>query len=181
MKADDMETVLSSDEIGQCIAHMAESIISRSSSGDSIAIIGIPSRGEILAARLSGVLSSLLKRPVPFGQLDITLFRDDLNDPHGRTQPVVGSTEIGFDIDGRVIILADDVLYTGRSTRAAMDALIDLGRPSALRLAVLIDRPGRELPIQADFVGKKIEQLGCDKTVQVNFVESDGQDRVIII
>jgi pyrimidine operon attenuation protein/uracil phosphoribosyltransferase len=93
---------------------------------------------------------------------------------------VVRSTEIGFDIDDTIIILVDDVLYTGRSTRAAMDALIDLGRPKAIRLAVLIERSGREFPIQADFAGLKVD-LPADKSVQVNFTESDGKDRVIII
>ena len=107
--------------------------------------------------RLAERLSRKLGRPVPCGTLDITLYRDDLNAPHSGSQPLVRTTEIGFDIDNKTIILVDDVLYTGRSTRAAMDALIDLGRPKAIRLAVLVERAGRELPIQADYTGYKAD------------------------
>ena len=116
---------------------------------------------------------------VPCGTLDITLYRDDLNSPNATTQPLVRTTEIGFDVDDKIIILVDDVLYTGRSARAAMDALIDLGRPKAIRLAVLVDRVGRELPIQADYAGYKADTLP-GKLVQVNLVESDGKDEVVI-
>ena len=111
--------------------------------------------------------------------LDITLYRDDLNSPKGGKQPQVRTTEIGFDIDDKIIILVDDVLHTGRSTRAAMDALIDLGRPKAIRLAVLVDRAGREFPIQADYAGYKA-QTGPEKLVQVLLKESDGKEQVIV-
>ena len=113
------------------------------------------------------------------GTLDITLYRDDLNNPQGNSQPQVRTTEIGFDIDDKIIILVDDVLYTGRSARAAMDALVDLGRPKAVKLAVLVDRKGRELPIQADYAGYKTD-TDPGKLVQVNLVESDGRDEVVI-
>jgi pyrimidine operon attenuation protein/uracil phosphoribosyltransferase len=111
--------------------------------------------------------------------LDITLYRDDLNTPQSEVQPKVRTTEIGFDIDNKIIVLVDDVLYTGRSARAAMDALIDLGRPKAIRLAVLVERAGREFPIQADYIGYKID-VAPNKLVQVNLVESDGKDEVVI-
>jgi len=124
-------------------------------------------------------LSKMLDKEVPCGTLDITLYRDDLNSPKGKTQPEVRTTEIGFNIDDTVIILVDDVLYTGRSARAAMDALIDLGRPKAIKLAVLVDRPGRELPIKADYTGHRTD-VAHDEIVQVNLTESDGKERVFI-
>ena len=177
-----MEVLLSSDKIADCITALADAVCLQTKNADKIAVIGIRSRGEILAKRLTDLLSKKLKSAskIPCGTLDITLYRDDINDPHGESQPFVRSTEIEFDIDGKVIVLVDDVLHTGRSTRAAMDALIDLGRPKAIRLAVLIERTGRELPIAADFAGLKVD-IPVDKSVQVNFVESDGQDRVIVI
>lgn len=176
-----MEVLLSSDKIADCIADLTQKIISsKITMGQEIVIIGVRSRGEILAKRLCGILSKKLKTQVPLGTLDITLYRDDINNPQGTGQHLVRSTEIGFDIDDKTIILIDDVLYTGRSTRAAMDALIDLGRPKAIRLAVLVERTGRELPISADFAGLKID-LPADKSVQVNFIESDGKDQVVII
>lgn len=175
-----MEVLLSSDKISDCICSLADEIVSKTTKADKIAVIGIRSRGEVLAKRLSEILSEKLKTEIPCGTLDITLYRDDINNPQGDSQPFVRSTEIGFDIDDKIIILADDVLYTGRSTRAAMDALIDLGRPKAIRLAVLVERTGRELPITADFAGLKID-LPAEKSVQVNFVESDGKDQVIVI
>ena len=144
-----------------------------------IAIIGIRSRGEILAQRLARILSEKGGGEIPCGTLDITLYRDDLNSPQGTAQPKVRTTEIGFDIDEKIIILVDDVLHTGRSARAAMDALIDLGRPKAIRLAVLVDRSGREFPIQADYAGYKAK-ASPGKMVQVLFKESDGKEQVII-
>ena len=144
-----------------------------------VAVIGIRSRGEVLAQRLARLLSAKVKTAVPCGTLDITMYRDDLDDPQGSKQPLVRTTEIGFDINGKLIILVDDVLYTGRSTRAAMDALIDLGRPKAIRLAVLVDRRGREFPIQADFAGYRTD-VEPGRNVQVNFAESDGVDQVVI-
>ncbi|MBU1260482.1 MAG: bifunctional pyr operon transcriptional regulator/uracil phosphoribosyltransferase PyrR [Planctomycetes bacterium] len=175
-----MEVLLSSDKISDCVTSLADEIVSKTVKDDKIVVIGIRSRGEILAKRLADILSHKFKTKIPCGTLDITLYRDDINNPQGDSQPLVRSTEIGFNIDDKIIILVDDVLYTGRSTRAAMDALIDLGRPKAIRLAVLVERAGREFPIQADFAGVKVE-VPADKSVQVNFVESDGKDRVIVI
>lgn len=124
-----MKVLFTAKQIKQVLADLVDKIISDTRAHPDIAVIGIRSRGEILAQRLSAQLSKKLDRDVPCGTLDITLYRDDLNSPQGNAQPQVRTTEIGFDIDQKVIVLVDDVLYTGRSTRAAMDALIDLGRP----------------------------------------------------
>ena len=174
-----MKVILNSEQIEQILSDLAGRIISETPAQLDIAVIGIRSRGEILAQRLSSRLSDKLGKEVRSGTLDITLYRDDLNSPRGTAQPQVRTTEIGFDIDDKIIILVDDVLYTGRSARAAMDALIDLGRPRAIRLAVLVDRVGREFPIQADYAGYKTD-VAPGKLVQVNLVESDGKDEVII-
>ncbi|MHC4116483.1 MAG: bifunctional pyr operon transcriptional regulator/uracil phosphoribosyltransferase PyrR [Planctomycetota bacterium] len=174
-----MKVILDSKQIKQIIEDMARRIIADVPADLDVAAIGIRSRGEVLAQRLSSQLARELGKDVPCGTLDITLYRDDLNSPQGAGQPQVRTTEIGFGIDGKVIILVDDVLQTGRSTRAAMDALIDLGRPMVMKLAVLVDRLGRELPIQADYAGYKSD-AAADKMVQVRFVESDGKDEVVV-
>ena len=174
-----MKMILDSQQIDQILHDLAGRIVADTPPGLDIAAIGIRSRGEVLAQRLSARLSHKLDKDVPYGTLDITLYRDDLNSPQSTSQPQVRTTEIGFDIDDKIIILVDDVLYTGRSTRAAMDALIDLGRPKAIKLAVLVDRVGRELPIQADYAGYKTD-VEPGKLVQVSLVESDGKDEVVI-
>ena len=174
-----MKIILNSEQINNILRNLADAIIEQSSSGQEIAVIGIRSRGEVLAQRLAAMLSKKLRIDVPCGTLDITLYRDDLNMNQGLSQPQVRTTEIGFDIEQKMIILVDDVLHTGRSARAAMDALIDLGRPLAIRLAVLVERQGREFPIQADYVGYKIDAVS-DEMVLVNLVESDGKDEVVI-
>lgn len=174
-----MKVILNADQIEQIIDETADRILADTPAEFDVATIGIRSRGEILAQRLSGRLSAKLSKNVPCGTLDITLYRDDLNSPQTSAQPQVRTTEIGFDIDDKIIVLVDDVLYTGRSARAAMDALIDLGRPKAVRLAVLVDRAGREFPIQADYAGCKTD-IAPGKLVQVNLVESDGRDEVVI-
>src|SRR4030042_2050382 len=142
-----MKVILDSKQIEQVLGDLTKSIITDTPPDLDIAVIGIRSRGELLAQRLSVRLSQELGKDVPCGTLDITLYRDDLNSPCGNSQPHVRTTEIGFNVDDRIIILVDDVLYTGRSARAAMAALIDLGRPRAIKLAVLVDRLGREMPI----------------------------------
>ncbi len=174
-----MKVILNSKQIEEILKDLTGHIISDTPKDLDIAVIGIRSRGEVLAQRLSGRLSRKLSKDVPCGTLDITLYRDDLNSPQSTTQPQVRTTEIGFDIDDKIIILVDDVLYTGRSARAAMDALIDLGRPRAIRLAVLVDRAGREFPIRADYAGYKSD-ADPGNLVQVNLVESDGKDEVIV-
>ncbi|MHC4555909.1 MAG: bifunctional pyr operon transcriptional regulator/uracil phosphoribosyltransferase PyrR [Planctomycetota bacterium] len=174
-----MKVILDSEQIDQTLKDLTSLIISDTPARLDIAVIGIRSRGEVLAQRLSSRLIQKLGKDVPCGTLDITLYRDDLNSPQGSGQPQVRTTEIGFDIDNKIIILVDDVLYTGRSTRAAMDALKDLGRPKAIKLAVLVDRAGRELPIQADYAGYKTD-IAPGKLVQVFLSESDGKEEVVI-
>lgn len=174
-----MTTILDSEQIGLAIETIAQHIVKDLSPYDSVATVGIRSRGEIIAQRLAEKLSDILKKDVPCGTLDITLYRDDINSPSQVSQPQVRTTEIGFSIDDKVIILVDDVLYTGRSTRAALDALVDLGRPKCIKLAVLVERAGRELPIQADYIGYKAD-VEVDKVVQVKLVESDSMDEVVI-
>ncbi len=174
-----MKVILNSEQIEQILEGLASRIVSETPPQLEIAVIGIRSRGEILAQRLSSRLSKELGRDVPCGTLDITLYRDDLNSPQSSAQPQVRTTEIGFDIGDKIIILFDDVLYTGRSARAAMDALIDLGRPKAIKLAVLVDRVGRELPIQADYTGYKTD-VAPGELVQVFLSESDGKEEVVV-
>ena len=174
-----MKVILDSKQIEQILCDLTARIVSDTPHDLDIAVIGIRSRGEVLAQRLSNQLAEKIGRDVPCGTLDITLYRDDLNTPNSSSHPHVRTTDIGFDIDDKIIILVDDVLYTGRSTRAAMAALIDLGRPKAIKLAVLVDRLGREMPITADYAGYKTD-VAPGKLVQVNLVESDGKDEVIV-
>lgn len=176
-----MKVILNSSQIEGIIQDLAKRIAAeiKNKLPCPIAVIGIRSRGEILGQRLSKELSGSLGIEIPCGTLDITLYRDDLNSPHGNVQPEVRTTEIGFNIDDRIIILVDDVLHTGRSVRAAMGALIDLGRPKAIKLAVLVEREGREYPIQADFVGFKA-QVELNELVCVHMAECDGKDEVFI-
>ncbi len=174
-----MKVILDREQIERALDEIASRVAADVGAAQPIAVIGIRSRGEILAQRLAQRLARRLGREIPCGTLDITLYRDDLNNPDSASQPQVRTTEIGFDVDGKVVILVDDVLYTGRSARAAMDALIDLGRPKAIRLAVLVDRQGREFPIQADYAGYKSD-AAPGSCVQVNLVESDGKDEVVV-
>jgi len=174
-----MKQLLNSEQIASIVDQISDAILSQLGHQSNLAVIGVRSRGEIFARRICERLSEKLGVEVACGVLDITLYRDDLNSPDRDFQPEVRTTEIGFDISDRTIILVDDVLYTGRSTRAAMDALMDFGRPRAIRLAVLVDRVGRELPIQADFAGVRTD-IAPGKLVQVNFIECDGKDEVII-
>jgi pyrimidine operon attenuation protein/uracil phosphoribosyltransferase len=174
-----MEIILDGEQIESTLRSLAETIAADAEGSNDLTIIGVRSRGEILAQRLAGHLSEELGHVVPCGTLDITLYRDDLNSPRGAGQPQVRTTEIGFDIDDKTVILVDDVLYTGRSARAAMSALIDLGRPKAIRLAVLVERAGREVPIQADYVGHRAE-VRPGQSVQVSLIESDGKNEVVV-
>ncbi len=174
-----MAVILDETGIGIAIRSLAESISCDLTEDTDFAVIGIRSRGENLAHRLCEQLGEIIGRECLCGVLDITLYRDDLDLPHSDGQPSVKTTDIPFDISDKIIFLVDDVLYTGRSVRAAMDALIDFGRPKAIRLAVLVERQGREFPIQADYTAKHVE-LDEGEKVKVRFTETDGHDEVII-
>ncbi len=160
------------------IDRMAHEIAERHKDLPEMILIGIRTRGVPLATRLAAHLSDLLKRPFPVGTLDITLYRDDLS--LVAPQPLLKKTEIDFDLNGRAVVLCDDVLYTGRTVRAALDGLIDLGRPRAVRLAVLIDRGHREIPIEANYVGKSVP-TAAREVIKVMFEETDGADEVWIL
>jgi pyrimidine operon attenuation protein / uracil phosphoribosyltransferase len=174
-----MKVLLNAKQIDTILNKLTSRIVADIPEGVEIAVIGLRSRGEIVAQRLAARLTEKMGVDIPCGTLDITLYRDDLNSPKMGSQPQVRTTEITFDINDKLIILVDDVLHTGRSARAAMDALIDLGRPKAIRLAVLVDRAGREFPIQADYAGYKADAKP-GKLVQVFLKESDNKEQVIV-
>jgi pyrimidine operon attenuation protein / uracil phosphoribosyltransferase len=174
-----MPVVMDADRMDRTITRIAHEIVERNRTLDELALVGIRSRGEHLARRLARQLQRISGRTLPTGALDITLYRDDLMRQPVGPQPVVRSTEIPFSVDDRIILLVDDVLYTGRTVRAALDALIDLGRPQAIQLVVLVDRGHRELPIKADYVGKNLP-TSQRESVQVRLEEVDGDDEVVI-
>jgi len=170
--------ILDSDRIRRMVDRMAHEIAERERDLADMVFIGIRTRGVPLANRLAARLSDLLSKPFPVGTLDITLYRDDLSTV--APQPLLKKTEIDFELQGRGVILCDDVLYTGRTVRAALDGLIDLGRPRAVRLAVLIDRGHREIPIEANYVGKSVP-TAAREVIKVMFAETDGADEVWIL
>ena len=174
-----MPVVMDADRIGRTLARIAHEIVERNKGVNDLALVGVRSRGVPLARRLARSIKDLTGDDVPTGALDITLYRDDLMRHAVGPQPVVRRTEIPFSIDGRKILLVDDVLYTGRTTRAALDALIDFGRPKAIQLIVLVDRGHRELPIKADYVGKNLP-TALDESVQVRLQEIDDRDEVVL-
>ena len=174
-----MPRVMAADRMSRALTRIAHEIQERTRGLDELALVGIRTRGVPLARRLARSLKEINGDAVPTGALDITLYRDDLmRNPVG-PQPVVRSTEIPFSIDNRKILLVDDVLYTGRTIRSALDALIDFGRPRGIQLVVLIDRGHRELPIKADYVGKNLP-TSSRQSVQVRLLEVDGADEVVI-
>ena len=173
-----MKIILNAEQINNILRNLADEIISQAPAGHEIAVIGIRSRGEVLAQRLAAMLSKKLRIDVLSGTLDITLYRDDLSVI--AEQPVVHHTDLIFDISGKKVILVDDVLYTGRTVRAALTELIDFGRPQFIQLAVLIDRGFRELPIRPDYVGKNIP-TSQKEIVEVKLEESDEIDEVVIM
>jgi len=168
---------MDAERVSRSITRMAHEILEHNRGVEDLALVGIRARGVPIAARLAAALATLTGVDVPAGALDITLYRDDLMGHAPGTQPVLRRTEIPFSIDDRVILLVDDVLYTGRTIRAALDALIDFGRPRAIQLVVLVDRGHRELPIRADYVGRNIP-TARHETVHVRLVETDGRDEV---
>lgn len=170
--------LMTAEEIDLALSRISAEIVERLSSHDDFAIIGIRRRGVHLAQRLCRKLEAILKRPIPMGILDITLYRDDLTSVSNR--PMLRETQIDFDINNLDVVLVDDVLYTGRTIRAALDGIMDLGRPRRVQLAVLVDRGGRELPIQADYVGKHLPTPE-DETVEVRLEEEDREERVVLL
>jgi pyrimidine operon attenuation protein/uracil phosphoribosyltransferase len=169
--------ILDAAGIARAITRIAHEIVERNKGVQDVVLVGLRSRGVGLAHRIESKLEEIERAKVPMGALDITLYRDDLG--RAVTQPVVRRTEISFPINEKKVVLVDDVLYTGRTCRAAMDALMDLGRPCLIQLAVLVDRGHRELPIRADYVGKNVP-TSHQEEVQVLLAEEDGADRVVI-
>ena len=171
---------MDSVRIGRSLARIAHEILERNRALEELALVGIRTRGVPLARRIAQSIREINQHDIPTGALDITLYRDDLMRTAVGAQPLIRRTEIPFSIDDRRILLVDDVLYTGRTTRAALDALIDYGRPKAIQLIVLVDRGHRELPIKADYVGKNLP-TSPSESVQVHLTEIDGRDEVEIL
>ena len=168
------------DDVGikRALTRIAHEIVEKNKGVANLAVIGIRRRGVPLAERLTGLINEFEGVRIPAGFLDITLYRDDLTTlAH---QPLVRSTEVSFPVSGKILVLVDDVIYTGRTIRAALDAVIDLGRPRVIQLAVLVDRGHRELPIRADYVGKNVP-TSSKEAVSVRLQEIDGEERVVIL
>ena len=170
--------LMSASEIDRTLVRLAHEILEKTKDLEQLAFIGIRRRGVPLAQRLSKKIEALEKRKVPVGILDINLYRDDLSTVD--IKPVVSSTEIPFSVEGKDIILTDDVLYTGRTIRAALDALFDHGRPARVQLLVLIDRGHRELPIEARFVGRNVQTTDLE-IIEVKFQEIDDMEKVLLV
>jgi len=170
--------ILDAEGIKRTLLRIAHEILEKNQGAEDLVIIGIRTRGAYLAERIAKNMEAIEGKKVPVGAMDITLYRDDLSEI--ASQPIVHSTEIDFDINGKKIILVDDVLYTGRTIRCALDGLIDYGRPANIQLAVLVDRGHRELPIRPDFVGKNIP-TAQKEIVEVKLTESDDQEEVDVL
>ena len=170
--------ILDPQNFGRNVNRLSHEIVERNRGASSLGIVGIRTRGDYLARRIAAALHQMENVAVPIGTLDITLYRDDLR---GRlSQPRLNTTDILYDIAGKDIILVDDVLFTGRTVRAALNALMDIGRPASIQLAVLIDRGHRELPIKADFVGKNVP-TSLNEEIKVKITEIDGEDAVLLL
>ncbi len=178
MRVVEKTQLMSATEIDRTLQRLAHEIVERSGGAANLALVGIRRRGVPLAERLARAIRAIDGTEVPVGTLDITLYRDDLSTV--APQPVVQSTEIPFSVDHKDLILVDDVLYTGRTTRAAMNGLFDLGRPSRVRLCVLIDRGHRELPVEASFVGRFV-QTSDTEIIEVRLSEVDREERVMLV
>jgi len=175
---DSYETILDAADIDRILTRITHKILEVHRGVENLTLIGIQTRGVYLAKRLQAKIKEIEEIEIPTGDMDITLYRDDWT--RISHQPVVQATDILFSVDEKQIILVDDVLYTGRTTRAAMDAVIDFGRPDRIELAVLVDRGHRELPIQADYVGKVVETRRREK-INVLLSEHDGEDKVVMV
>lgn len=169
--------ILDPTAIQRALTRIAHEIAERNANSGEVALAGIPIGGDHLAARLAKILSTIWNHPVPSGILDVTMHRDDLDH---RAAPTVHPTELPFDVNGKTIVLVDDVLFTGRTTRAAMDALNDFGRPKKIQLAVLVDRGHRELPIKADFVGKNVPTAPDEKISLLLTEAGAARDEVLL-
>ena len=171
------KVVLDGDDMRRTLVRIAHEIVEKQSEPDRLAIVGIHRRGAILARRLHTLLADLLEAEIPIGEIDISFYRDDL--ARRSEAPVVHASQLDFPLDGRTIVVVDDVLFTGRTVRAAIEALFDYGRPARVQLAVLIDRGHRELPIRPDYVGKNLPTARSER-VNVRVEELDGTDEVTI-
>jgi pyrimidine operon attenuation protein/uracil phosphoribosyltransferase len=170
-------TVMDADQIRRSLSRIAHEIVERNRGTEDVVLIGIVSKGDVLARRLAGTLDQLESTRVQFGRLDVTLHRDDL---HLRPRDGHETASSLPEIDGKVVVLVDDVIHHGRTARAAMDALMDFGRPRAIQLAVLVDRGHRELPIRPDYVGKNVPTADSER-VEVLVAEEDGLDQAVIV
>lgn len=177
MKLKEKTKILDKASIDRALERIAHEIIENVKKVEGIALVGIKNRGAHLAERIAGKIADIAGKRPQVGALDITLYRDDLTQV--AEQPVVHATEIDFNIDGIKVILVDDVLFTGRTIRCALDALVDFGRPAQIQLAVLVDRGHRELPIRADYVGKNVP-TALEETVEVRLSEVDDRDEVVL-
>lgn len=178
MDIQEKAVVMGENEIKRTLVRIAHEIVEKNKGVSNLALIGIRTRGVFLAKRLAQEIFKIEKKEIPVGTLDITLYRDDLS--LVARQPLVLKTEIPFDVSQKKIVLIDDVLYTGRTIRAAMDAIVDLGRPWVIQLVVLVDRGHRELPIRADYIGKNLP-TSKKEIVKVKLKEVDEEDKVVIV
>jgi pyrimidine operon attenuation protein/uracil phosphoribosyltransferase len=171
--------VLDRDDLRRTLVRIAHEIIEKNPGGDALALVGIHTRGAALGQRLHALVGELSGSAVPFGDLDISFYRDDFSRRDPNAQPVVHASHLDFDLAGRTIVLVDDVMFTGRTARAGIEALFDYGRPARVQLAVLVDRGHRELPIRPDYIGKSLP-TSLDERVYVRVEEQDGVDEVAI-
>jgi len=177
--------VMTGEQLGRTVTRMAHEIIEKNSGQERLALVGIHTRGAHLARRLHGIVGGIVGRDLPLGELDISFYRDDVaargawNVVPAQPNPVVQSTDLEFEVDGAAVVLVDDVLYTGRTIKAAIDALFDYGRPARVQLAVLVDRGHRELPIRPDYIGKNLPTARHER-IAVHLSEVDGTDEVVL-
>ena len=177
-RVETMTQVLSAEEMNRAIIRIAHEILEKNKGASHLVLIGIRTGGAFIAKRFQDKIEKIECKKIPFGLLDITLYRDDLTEVG--PQPSIGETEISFDVNGKKVILVDDVLFTGRTIRCALDAIIDFGRPESIQLAVLIDRGHREFPIKPDYIGKNIPTSKNERVI-VKFKEHEGEDGIVLV